>query len=244
MTENGVRAGGSPRAPRPDGSQEPETESPVEELSPEHPLPSSPSPSDWLAPEPPVAPPTDWLAPEPPVAPPTDWLASAEPAEPPAAARVAPPTPSLLAAPVHDEEAPLDEDETLTDEDEPFAEDEQLEDDEPEVAARPKLPLSERLKRTPPALVLLTFAAIGSTGFLLYEVATRTAPIAVLSSAAVVTGMVYVVVAVVCAIATYRSATDGRTWRAFLLAFIGGMAAIVAALSFAGALVLVLALGF
>jgi len=84
-----------------------------------------------------------------------------------------------------------------------------------------------------PALVILTLAAIGSTGFLVYELARRTAPIAVLSSAAFVTGL-----------ATWRSrscaplplTSPAPTAHpsAFLLAFIGGMAAIIAAASFAG----------
>jgi len=132
--------------------------------------------------------------------------------------------------------------------DEPFAdetlEDDGLEDEEPEGAARERISLAERLKRTPPALVILALAAIGSTGFMAFELATRTAPIAVLSSGAAVMGLCYIAIAIVCAVATYRSAAEGRTRRAFLLAFIGGSAAIVAASAFAGGLLLVLALGF
>ena len=119
-----------------------------------------------------------------------------------------------------------------------------FEDEEPERAERPKLPLSERLKRTPPAVVILTIAAVGSSGFLVWQLASRTAPISVLTSSAVVTGLVYVAVTIVCTFATYRAGSEGRTGRAFLLAFIGGISAIVAALSFAGGLVLFLALGF
>lgn len=128
--------------------------------------------------------------------------------------------------------------------DEETGDEEPFEDEELERAERPKLPLSERLKRTPPALVILTVAAIGSWGFLAWQLASRTAPISVLTSCAVVTGLVYVAVTIVCAIATYRAGSEGRIGRALLLAFIGGVAAIVAALSFAGALVLFLALGF
>ena len=119
-----------------------------------------------------------------------------------------------------------------------------FEDEEPERAERPKLPLSERLKRTPPAFVILTIAAVGSWGFLAWQLASRTAPISLLTASAVVTGLVYVAVTIVCTIATCRAGYEGRTGRAFLLAFIGGISAIVAALSFAGALVLFLALGF
>jgi hypothetical protein len=209
MTENGVRSGGSPRAPRPDDFQEPDAP----------PSAAHTPPDDWLAPEPlaeaaPLA--DDWLAPEP---------AAPLPEDEPLA-----------------EDAPLADD--ALDEGEPLAGADALEDDELEAAEPPRLPLSERLRRTPPALVILALAAIGSSGFLAFELASRTAPIAVLSSASVVAGLCYVAISTVCSIATYRAATDGRTRQAFLLALIGGGAAIVAAAAFAGALVLVLALGF
>jgi hypothetical protein len=150
-----------------------------------------------------------------------------------------------------DEEIPVDElpDDAADDEADEEAGDEAgdeepFEDEEPERAERPKLSLSERLKRTPPAVVILTIAAVGSSGFLAWQLASRTAPISVLTSSAVVSGLVYVAVTIVCTIATYRAGYEGRTGRAFLLAFIGGISAIVAALSFAGGLVLFLALGF
>jgi hypothetical protein len=57
-------------------------------------------------------------------------------------------------------------------------------------------------------------------------------------------GFCYIAISIVCAVATYRAASEGRSRRAFLLAFIGGTAAIVAASAFAGGLLLVLALGF
>jgi hypothetical protein len=119
-----------------------------------------------------------------------------------------------------------------------------FEDEEPERVERPKLPLSERLKRTPPALVILTIAAVGSSGFLAWQLASRTAPISLLTASGVVTGLVYVAVTIVCAVATYRAGYEGRTGRAFLLASVGGVSALAAALSFAGALLLFLALGF
>jgi hypothetical protein len=145
--------------------------------------------------------------------------------------------------PADDEEIPVDQ---LPGEAAGQAADDEgpFEDEEPERAERPKLPLSERLKRTPPAVVILTIAAVGSSGFLVWQLASRTAPISVLTSSAVVTGLVYVAVTIVCTIATYQAGYEGRTGRAFLLAFIGGISAIIAALSFAGGLVLFLALGF
>jgi hypothetical protein len=141
-------------------------------------------------------------------------------------------------------EEPFEAEEAAEEAGDEAGDEEPFEDEEPERAERPKLPLSERLKRTPPALVILTIAAVGSSGFLAWQLASRTAPISVLTSSAVVTGLVYVAVTIVCTIATYRAGYEGRTGRAFLLAFIGGISAIVAALSFASALVLFLALGF
>jgi hypothetical protein len=174
---------------------------------------------------------------------PSDWLAPPAPAPPvaPAAAPLAPPAPPTTPTPTPFAPAARSPDDALADE--PLA-NEQPEDAEPDEAPRPRLSLAERLRRTPPALVILALAAFGSTGFLFYELASRTAPIAVLSSAAFVTGLCYVAITVVCAVATYRSSSDGRTWLALVLAFIGGTAAIIAAMSFAGGLVLVLTLGF
>jgi hypothetical protein len=173
----------------------------------------------------------------------------APPATPPPAATPVPyarPAPTARPSPYPDDAyaGQTVEDEEFVDD---TFEDDSFADDEPEAAspeaAVPKMPLSERLKRTPPALVILTLAAIGSTGFLFLELASRTAPISVLSSASVVTGMVYLIVTVVSGVYTYRAGLEGRTRLAFLLAFIGGTAAIIAAVSFAGALLLVLALG-
>ena len=228
MTEDGDRSGGAPRAPRPADAQR--AEGAPGTVQPHH--------SDWLAQS--GAPLTPAAAPVPPATP----VPPAAPAPAPAAAapRAQIPLYSRPARPADDTLF----DETLAHDplaDGPLA-DELPEDAEPDEAPAPRLSLAERLKRTPPALVILTLAAIGSTGFLVYELARRTAPIAVLSSAAFVTGLCYVAITVVCAIATYKSGSDGRTLRAFLLAFIGGMAAIIAAASFAGGLVLVLALGF
>ncbi len=236
MTEDGVGAGGLPGVPEPGDSQQPDV---------------APNATRWQ--------PTDWLAPAPAVEP----AAPAEPApavEPAPAAEPAAPaepepapfgSPAAVVAPAEPlSPAPL-ADATSSDgsvADEPLAK-ERPEDAEPHET-RPRLSLAEyldslaeRLRRTPPALVILTLATVGSTGFLAYELASRTAPIALLSSAAAVTGLCYVATTIVCALAAYRAGSEGRTWRALLLAFIGGSAAIVAAMSFAAGLVLVLALG-
>ena len=111
-------------------------------------------------------------------------------------------------------------------------------------AQEPAMPLAERLRRIPPGIAILTVAAILSLGFLLLQIASRTASVQLLTSAGLVCGMVYVAVAMACAAATWRLGHEGRFWEAMLVAFIGGCAAFVAAGSFAGALVLFLALGF
>ena len=108
----------------------------------------------------------------------------------------------------------------------------------------PGVPLTERLKHIPPGVAFLTVAAVLSLGFLLYEIASRTASVALLTSAGLVCGLVYVAVTVGCAEATWRLGHEGRLGPALLVAFIGGCAAFVAAGSFAGALLLFLALGF
>jgi hypothetical protein len=234
MTQDGVRNGGSPRSPKPGDSTDPNGAAPIAP-TPAAAQPMASSPADWLAAKPGTAP----VAPVVPVVAPAPVAAPAARVPAPAVGRWVAPTPAPVAPPaVVDDLDDADLDADLDSDDYADA------DAEPAEMPKPKVPLADRLKRTPPALVILTLAAIASTGFLLFEMSTRTAPIAVLTSAAVVMGFVYVMVAAVCSIATYRSATDGLTGRSFLLAFIGGMSAIVAAGSFAGALILFLALGF
>jgi len=114
----------------------------------------------------------------------------------------------------------------------------------PEGEAAPREPLVDRLRRLPPGVVLLTIAAVLSLGFLLIQLASRTASVEVLTSAALVAGLIYVGVAAACGRATWRLGKAGRMWPALFFAFLGGCAAIGAALAFAGALVLFLALGF
>jgi hypothetical protein len=108
----------------------------------------------------------------------------------------------------------------------------------------PSLTLAQRLKRIPPALVILGLGAIGSAVFMAVEVASHTAPVPVLTSAGVATGLIYVAVAIVAGVASYNAAREGRAARSYVLALVGGSAAIVACGSFAGALILFLAVGF
>jgi hypothetical protein len=107
-----------------------------------------------------------------------------------------------------------------------------------------RLDLMNRLKRLPPGVVILTLAAILSTAFLVVQLVSRTASVQLLTSAALVCGMVYVVVAIACLVAVFRLRDEKRLGLSMLIAFIGGCAAFVASGAFFGALVLFLTLGF
>jgi hypothetical protein len=89
--------------------------------------------------------------------------------------------------------------------------------------------------------VLILIALIGSLAYLLYAVTVRDASqIPLLASGAVVLGLVFAAIAFVGARATWRSSVDGRDARAFGHAIVGGIAALVAAGCFAGAVILFL----
>jgi hypothetical protein len=177
---------------------------------------------------------------------PAEFSGSWHPAPPTTASqastsRLRAPRQPLTPTPVPPSAAPYDGTATVPEDDyyDDFADEEQ--DDLPEPAP---LTFAERLRRIPPSLVILSLAAVLSVGFLIAQIASRVAPVPVLLSSGVVTGLVYVMVAVVAAMACWRAGHEGRVWTAILLAIVGGVAAIVASLSFAGALVLFLVLGF
>jgi hypothetical protein len=257
MTNESVRAGASPRAPKP-GQSQPSQPGPAQPGQP----PAQPQPGEEAAPgsgsRPDSAPgsaPADWLAgPQdvpgraPAPAPETDWLAPEGPEVEPEAGV---PAESEIGPELEFEAEPEPGSDTET-EFEPAPDyaptpianefgDEALEGEED---LQPGLSIVQRLRRTSPAVVILGLAAIGSAAFMAFEIASHTAPIPVLTSAGVVIGVVYGVVTIACAIASYRAAAEGQAARSYLLAFVGGGAAIVACGSFAGALILFLALGF
>ena len=92
-----------------------------------------------------------------------------------------------------------------------------------------------------PTGVLIAIALIGSLAFLAFTITVRDASqIPLLASGAVVLGLVFVAIAVVGARATWRSSVRGRDARAFAHALVGGIAALVAAGCFAGAIILFL----
>jgi hypothetical protein len=128
--------------------------------------------------------------------------------------------------------------------DEPGTPDRPAAPDEPERSLWERLDLMNRLKGLPPGVVILTLAAILSSAFLVVQMVSRTASVQLLTSAALVCGMVYVVVAIACLVAVLRLRDEERLGLSLLIAFIGGCAAFVASGAFFGALVLFLTLGF
>jgi hypothetical protein len=118
-------------------------------------------------------------------------------------------------------------------------------DDESEYdddAAEESLTFVERLRRLPPAPVLLTVGSIGSLVFLLLALTSHTTPVAVLLSAAVVTGLIFGVDAVIASVITWRASQGGEVGRAFLAAVVGGVASLVSLGAFAVTLVMLLVL--
>jgi hypothetical protein len=92
--------------------------------------------------------------------------------------------------------------------------------------------------------VLIVLALIGSLAFLAYAVTVReSTQIPLLAAGSVVLGLVFAAIAIVGARATWRSSVGGRDARAFGHAIVGGIAALVAAVCFAGAIVLFLIRG-
>lgn len=89
--------------------------------------------------------------------------------------------------------------------------------------------------------VLILVALILSLIYVGYAISVRDASqIPLLASGAVVLGLVFVAIAFVGARATWRSSVDRRDARAFGHALLGGIAALIAAACFSGAVILIL----
>lgn len=109
------------------------------------------------------------------------------------------------------------------------------------MAARPRPPETAHLGPIPITVtgVLIVIALIGSLVYLFYAVTVRDASqIPLLASGAVVLGLVFTAIAFVGGRAAWRSSVDRRDARAFGHALVGGVAALVAAGCFAGAVIL------
>jgi K+-transporting ATPase A subunit len=88
---------------------------------------------------------------------------------------------------------------------------------------------------------MLSIALVGSALFVVYGVVVRDATqVPMLCAGFAVLGIVFSALALGGAIATYRAASDGQGGRAFTLALLGGIGAIVAAGCFSTAVVLAL----
>lgn len=115
-------------------------------------------------------------------------------------------------------------------------------DDEPDEADEPPLTLAQKLRRVPPLLVVLVAGSLGSLFFLVRATTSHTTPVPVLLSAGVVSGLIFAVDAAVSSVATWAASRDGRTGQAFVLAAVGGIAGLFSAGSFAGVMLMILAL--
>lgn len=95
--------------------------------------------------------------------------------------------------------------------------------------------------RLTPTRVTLAIALVGSALFVAYGVFARDATqIPMMCAGFGVLGIVFTALALAGAIGTYRAAGEGLGGRAFALALLGGLAALIAAGSFATAVVLAL----
>ena len=92
--------------------------------------------------------------------------------------------------------------------------------------------------RLNPIAIVLALAIVAAAAFLAYAAAARDVPL--MTSAAVVLGLVLLAVAISGAVSIFQSGTEGRTGRAFLMAIVGGLAGLLAFGCFAVAVLLAL----
>jgi hypothetical protein len=137
--------------------------------------------------------------------------------------------------------APLPPDAEFDDADDGLMEDEFDEFDEAPAPARP---LMTRLRRLSPAAVLLSAASVVSLLFLALNLTILSVQLPVLAASCVFTGIMFAADAVILARGTWRATIVGETGRALLLTLAFGVLTVIAGLSFAGAVVMVLLQGF
>jgi hypothetical protein len=103
----------------------------------------------------------------------------------------------------------------------------------------PAAPRRSSGRRVSPGLVILVIALIGSVAYVLFAITVRdSSQIPLLISGAVVLGIVFTALTVFAARAIWQAGLDARNGRALLLGVVGGIAAIIAAGCFAGAVIL------
>ena len=85
---------------------------------------------------------------------------------------------------------------------------------------------------------MLLIAVIGSVGFVGYAFSVRdTQQLPLLAAGLAVLGIVFATLAAIGVWSTYQAGAEGRTGQAFLLAMLGGVAAIIALGCFAAAII-------
>ncbi len=95
--------------------------------------------------------------------------------------------------------------------------------------------------RITPTRVTLAIALVGSILFVAYSLTVRDpSQIPMLSAGSAVLGIVFLALTVAGLVATYRAGSEGRAGRAFGMAILGGIAALLASASFAAAVILAL----
>jgi len=123
-------------------------------------------------------------------------------------------------------------------------EDPQAEPDDDDAEPEVSLTISQRLRRVSPALVTMAVGSIGSAIFLAFAMTSHTTPVSVLLTAAVVTGLIFLLDSVVSAVISVRAALNGESGRALLYAMIFGVASVTCAGSFAALVILCITLGY
>jgi hypothetical protein len=105
-----------------------------------------------------------------------------------------------------------------------------------------RMSIGRRIRHMSPAFVTIVVGSLGSAGFLLVAMTSHTTPVGVLLSAGVVATLVFLMDTLICTVATYRAARDARSFRALVMAVLGGISAVIFALSLAGTVILTLLL--
>lgn len=100
----------------------------------------------------------------------------------------------------------------------------------------------EWLRHLSPAYVTLAVVSIGSVLFLALAMTSHTTPVAVLMSAGVVTILAFGLDTAICSVAAYQAGLREEAGHALLFAVLGGVSAVICALSMAGTLIMILVL--
>jgi hypothetical protein len=113
----------------------------------------------------------------------------------------------------------------------------------PDATESPEPAPRRRGRLLTPIRVTLGIALIASIGVVTYGLLARDATqIPVLTAGGYISGIVFVLLGLAGAWAAYRRAQDGSSGRALVYAVLGGIAALLAAAAFAGAIILTLTL--